>query len=410
MKVSFHPSPATDASSEGSAPLSPVIDIRMAHLLDGRHFGGAEQMVRRLTEAAPRYGIQAWVYCLAEGRLAQYLNEAKVPLRVFPSSGRFDFRPLRDLARSIRQDSIQLIQAHTSRTHLFARLLSRRLHIPNITTIQSPIAQDENRGFGRHPLRSWVERLGRPWTDHITPVSREETERLIQDERVPRDKLTWIPNGLEPTTSLDRQADRDRLRQWLIGRDLASDLFTMVMIAQMRPRKGPEVILRAFAHWWKQGGRGLLLMIGDDEMTAGEDYLDRLKSEVTQLGIDRFVHFLGFQLDPWALAAGADLLVLPSLFGEGLPLVLLEAMNYGLPIATSDIPGNREVVIAGRTGWLHSPDDDVALARHLAEAAADPAATAKRGLAGRDLFLERYTLQAVMGQYLGLYERLLQTS
>ncbi len=363
-------------------------------------------MVRRLTQASPRHGIEAWAYCLAEGRLAQTLREEGLPLRVFPSCCRFDIRAIGALARAIRRDRIELIQAHTSRTHLIARLLAMRLGIPNITTIHSPIALDENRGFSRHPWRARIERLGRRWTDHICTVSREETERLAREEGVPRDKLSWIPNAVLPTEPLDRDGDRARLRQWLRDHNLADDRFTVAMVAQMRPRKGPEVLLRAFGRWLRDGGQGLLLMIGDDEMVDGSSYLEGLRTLCRQLGIDAAVHFTGFLDSPWELAAGADLIALPSLFGEGQPLVLIEAMNHGVAIAVSDTAGNRETVVTGQTGWLHAPGDDAALARHIAEAAADPAATLGRGDAGRRFCLERFTIDHVMPLYRELYLKL----
>lgn len=383
--------------------------IRVAHILDGRHFGGAEQMVRRLAEASPRAGVDARVYCLSEGRLAEFLRRSSIPLRIFPSSGRFDFRFLSAMASAARDDRIQILQAHTSRTHLIARLLSRRLKIPNITTIQSPIALDENRAVKSHPLRATVERLGRRWTDAICPVSREETGRLAREEAVPREKLHWIPNGIEPVRdeTLDPLARRAELQKFLAAESLPTDAFTIVMIAQMRPRKGPETLLHAFAKFNPTQHDAVLLMIGDDEFTEGAGYLDRLRALAGQLGISSRARFTGFMPDPWPLAAGANLMALPSIFGEGLPLVLLEGMNHALPLAVSDIQGNRELIVDTRNGWLHAPGDSDTLARHLAEAAADRNATAARGAAGREIFLADYTLDSVVARHRTLYEKLL---
>lgn len=383
--------------------------IRVAHILDGRHFGGAEQMVRRLAEASPRATIEAHVYCLSEGRLAEFLRRASIRLRIFPSAGRLDLRFLAAMARAARNDGIQILQAHTSRTHLIARLLARRLGLPNITTIQSPIALDENRALGRHPLRATIERLGRRWTDAICPVSREETERLAREEGVPRAKLRWIPNGIEtiPDAQLAGPDRRAALQTFLASESLPPDAFTIAMIAQMRPRKGPETLLRAFAQCDPVRRNAVLLMIGDDEFTEGAGYLDQLRALAGRLGIEARTRFTGFMPDPWPLAGGADLFALPSLFGEGLPLVLLEAMNHALALAVSDIQGNRELIVESRNGWLHAPGDHGTLARQLGEAAADRAATADRGAAGRALFLKEYTLDSVVARHRTLYEELL---
>ncbi|HPK01789.1 MAG TPA: glycosyltransferase family 4 protein [Candidatus Sumerlaeota bacterium] len=384
--------------------------IRVAHLLDGRHFGGAEQMVRRLALASPRVGVAASVYCLSQGRLSEALRADGIPHQVFRSAGRFDLTPLVAMTRTARRDRIQILQAHTSRTHLMARLLSRRLGIPNVTQIQSPIALDENQAHGRHPLRAWVERLGRPWTDAIVTVCEEEARRLVREEGAPPARVRSIPNGLDAPDEPDRTAARARMIQALRERhgvEVGPGEFVVAMIAQMRPRKGPEVLLRAFAQWRRRGEPGRLLIIGDDEFVERGGYLARLKALAAELGLGDHTVFTGFVAEPWELAAGASLFALPSLFGEGLPLVLVEALSRGLPLAVSDIPGNRETVRPGETGWLHAPGEHDQLAEALQAASRNPEQAERMGRGGRRLFLERYTMDAVLRRFRALYEDLL---
>lgn len=389
--------------------------IRVAHLLDARHFGGAEEIARRLVRAAPASGVDARAYILSEGHLAQVLREEGLPVRVFSSAGKFDLRMLGALARAAREDRVQIIQAHTSRTHLIARIVARRLRIKNITTIHSPIALDENRGAVRHPLRALIERAGRPWTDLIVTVSSEERDRLIREERVPERRVVWIPNGAEPVQP-DREAARARLEAELARHGIQTRGMRLAMIAQMRPRKGPEVLLRAFARHLPQDPEASLLMIGDDSFTDGAGYLDTLKQLAAELGIAGHTLFTGFMRDPWSLAAGADALVLPSLFGEGMPLVLLEAMNHGLPFFASNSAGNRELVGMGSEGgvdgwpcgWVHDPGNAGHLAAELYEAFLNRTQLTERGRRGRDAFLRNFTIGRVARLYRDQYARMLE--
>ncbi len=379
--------------------------FRVVHLLDGQHFGGAEQMVRLLARNSKCVGVEASVYLLSEGRLADYLRQDGTPVRVIASRGKLDPRPLRTLAETLKQDQAQIIQAHTSRTHLMARLLAGRLGIKNITTIQSPIAQDENRGRARHPIRAEIERLGRRWTDQICPVSREEAERLVREEGAEPASVTWIPNGIEDCGEKSGAYRGEALARWVEEQGIDPATLIIAMVAQLRPRKGPDVLVDALARLRREGGAGELMFFGNDEF-AGAGYLDGLKARVRQAGVEANIHFLGFHEDPWALAGGCDLIALPSLFGEGLPLALLEAMNHGRAVAASDVMGNRECVAMPQTGWLHPANDAEVLARQLSEAAADREGLAMRGAKGREKFLREFEIGSVMQRWREVYARL----
>ena len=61
-----------------------------------------------------------------------------------------------------------------------------------------------------------------------------------------------------------------------------------------------------------------------------------------------------------------DLFVLPSLFGEGLPMVVLEAMAAGVPVVATRVPGVPEAIRHGQDGVLVDPGDADDLAQAIA--------------------------------------------
>src|SRR5262249_50252552 len=73
----------------------------------------------------------------------------------------------------------------------------------------------------------------------------------------------------------------------------------------------------------------------------------------------------GFTRDVPAQLRQLDLFVLPSLFGEGLPMVVLEAMAHGVPVVASDVEGIPEAVRHGREGLLSIPGDVDDLVRQI---------------------------------------------
>jgi glycosyltransferase involved in cell wall biosynthesis len=95
-------------------------------------------------------------------------------------------------------------------------------------------------------------------------------------------------------------------------------------------------------------------------------------------------------------------LVLPSL-AEGRGLVLVEAMAEGLPIVASDIPGPRELVLPGRTGFLFPPGDATALAECLWRLA-DPSVRSRLGEGGRAFVDEQgLTVDASARNHVAMY-------
>jgi glycosyltransferase involved in cell wall biosynthesis len=94
-------------------------------------------------------------------------------------------------------------------------------------------------------------------------------------------------------------------------------------------------------------------------------YEAALKNHVERLKLDRFVHWTGFTQDVEAELQKMDLFVLPSLFGDGLPIVLLEAMSAGVPIVATRVQGIPEVIRDGVDGVIATPGSAHELTRAI---------------------------------------------
>jgi glycosyltransferase involved in cell wall biosynthesis len=148
----------------------------------------------------------------------------------------------------------------------------------------------------------------------------------------------------------------------------------LLFVGRLRIRKGVEVLLEALP----PGAR--LLIAGDGEHRAA---LERRAGPAVRL--------LGRCDAAWVrgLLRGAAALVVPSIY-EGMPLVVLEAMEAGVPVVASRVSGIPEVVEDGRTGWLVPPEDPRALRAALAEVLDRPEEARRRGEAGRRRVDERF--------------------
>jgi glycosyltransferase involved in cell wall biosynthesis len=91
----------------------------------------------------------------------------------------------------------------------------------------------------------------------------------------------------------------------------------------------------------------------------------RSQLEVAAQELD--VQFAGFQADPSRFYEDSTVFINPSLGPEGLPLVSLEAMAYGLPCIFSDLPVHREITGGGKAAVLFKRGDSDSLTQQLRE-------------------------------------------
>lgn len=142
-------------------------------------------------------------------------------------------------------------------------------------------------------------------------------------------------------------------------------------LGQIAPHKGVHVLVDAVR---ASGTKGLVLRIGGP-LDPAPDYVKRLRALA---GDDPRIAFLGSvpRSGIATLLASTDVLVVPSLWHEVYPLVILEARAHGVPVVAARVGGLPELVDDGVDGVLVPPGDVAALARVLQRFVDDPAALA----------------------------------
>jgi glycosyltransferase involved in cell wall biosynthesis len=133
-------------------------------------------------------------------------------------------------------------------------------------------------------------------------------------------------------------------------------------MALFRPRKGLEVLLEALALLRRNNLPVRLRAVGRFE---SKGYRRRIFDEVQQLDLGDCVDWVGFREDVSRELTRMDVMVLPSLFGEGLPMVVLESMAAGVPVVATRVEGVPEAVDDGVQGLLAPPNDPHDLARSI---------------------------------------------
>lgn len=343
---------------------------KVLHLINGEHFSGAERVQDLLANALPEKGYEVAFACIKPDKFPQ-VRSSTGDLYALPMRSRFDLAIVGRIVDLIRKDQFQILHAHTPRSLLIARLVKRHVDCPLVYHVHSPVGRDSNRGWANR-VNTWLEGWSLKQVDQMICVS-HSLAKYMQELGHCSDKLTVVSNGVAVVDDLP-------------DRTLPTTPWTLGTMALFRPRKGTEVLLEALQILKQQQLPVKLRAVGPFETVA---YEKEVKALAERLDVAPMIEWTGFQTDINRQLHQMDLFILPSLYGEGLPMVVLEAMANGVPVVASRVEGIPEAVRDGQDGLIFEP----ANARDLAEKIGSLIGDHQRWTEMRDNAIERQRLQ-----------------
>jgi len=283
-------------------------------------------------------GVNPFLGCLARSPL-----ERAVPGNVrafpFPSRREFDPRNWGRLFFALKQGEIDVVHTHEPRAASLAAFFRKFSPVSFSLMHTRRVSYTLSNRWGRAKYRC---------ADIVVCVSREVAE-VISASGVRKDRIRVIPSAIE-VNSYPR-AGRDsglRLRLGIIG--------------ALTAQKGHEFLFRSLS------GLDLdfrLSVIGEGELMPD---LIRLARE---LGVEDRIEFCGYVRSADILPQ-LDMVVVPSIDGEGSNAVIKEAWAAGVPVLVSDLPSNTELVTNGKDGIVFSRGDINGLAARIQELRSSP--------------------------------------
>lgn len=332
------------AASETAGP--PIFAL---HLVNGEHYSGAERVQDLLARQLPRFGCEVGFACVKPQRFPNARETKTAPLVEMPMRGRFDLRVVKRLEKLCRDEDYDLIHAHTPRTALVGRLAARRAGVPFVYHVHSPAGRDSTRW-----LLNWINATAE-WAavrgaDRLITVSPSLRDYMI-GRGIPAERITYVPNGV-PSSPL------------IAERKVPTGTWTLGVVALYRARKGIETLLESLAVLRSRNVNVRLRAVGGFETEA---YKADIMGLAERLDLASSIDWIGFTRNVTRELAKINLFVLPSLFGEGLPMVVLEAMAAGLPVVASRVEGVPEAVVHRETGLLVDAGSVSQLAQSIEE-------------------------------------------
>lgn len=338
--------------------------------------------------------VTGWNPELAGAARLDELRDAGVAFVGLERRGRFDLGPWRSLVGRARTSGIDVVHTHKIGSNIWGALLTPLMSDPVF------VAHEHTWSYEDNPARVLADReLIARRADAFVAVSREDQRRMVEIERVPVEKVHFIPNGIPPFPP--PTPGRDVRAELGIGRDTP----LVGVVASLRPQKALDVMLRAVPILRKRVPEATVLLIGggDSHSPVEEERLRRIAAE---LDLGAAVRFLGERSDVPDLVAAIDVGALSSDF-EGSPLSVMEYMEAGKPTVATRVGGLPDLVVEEETGLLVEPQDPAALATALSDLLLDHGRRAHLGAAGQLRRRAEFSIEATARRVGDLYEELL---
>ena len=246
--------------------------------------------------------------------------------------------------------------------------------------------------------RRLIHRTYAPFVQRYVALSQDLAQYLRGRVGVPGPRIAQIYNGVDTERFVPQTEGR---RALLAEQPQWAGCFVFGTVGRMHGIKNQPLLARAFVQAIQFNptlcDRVRLVMVGDGPLR--QECLAILASA----GLENSAWLPGERNDVPALMRGFDVFVLPSL-NEGISNSILEAMATGLPVIATAVGGNPELVADGVTGLLVPSNQPEALARALCQVSEQPADATSMGAAGRTAAERRFSLQAMVSAYQGLYD------
>lgn len=363
--------------------------LRVLTMIDALMTAGAETVATRIALGLDGSRFES-VICSTRPSPAHHVETARaagIQVLELDRRSKVDAWRWLPLARLMRHGQIDVVHAHKFGSNLWAAILTPRG--PGKPVL---IAHEHSWSY-EGMLRRVVDReLIARRADAVVAVSPTDRLRMIELERIPPDKVVFVPNGV-PDRPL---GDPGYARQEL---GLTPSDSVVGTVCGLRPEKELETALRALGRLVPQRPELRFLVVGDGpERTRLERLADELGVPTTFLG-----HRRNDEVPD--LLAAVDVLVLSSRF-EGMPLAVLEWMAAGKAIVASRVGGIPAIVEDGKEALLVPPRDYISFANAIELLLDDPAERQRLGEAAQRRQQTHFRFEQTIAQIEGLYERL----
>ncbi len=367
---------------------SPVVP-RILHIIPTFDRAGAEKQLLVLARGLAQDKFDVHVCALSRGGpLSDDFRAAGIPTTVIGKRLKADPIALARLYRHIGRLRPDVVHTWVFAAGSYGRVAARTAGVKHLVAGEYCVDRWKS---------SWqwfVDRQLAKQTDRIVTNSTGVRDHCVE-HGLPGEKFVVIPNGVEPSRPSD--VSRARLLEEL---KLPHDARLIGVVGRLWLQKRVKDLIWAADLLRVLHDSLRLLVIGNGPERATLERFARLASDLDH------IRFLGHRDDVWRIMPHLDAFWNGSGY-EGQPNAVMEAMAAGVPVVASDIPGNRDLVVHGETGFLVPVAGRAALARATDQIFTDAALATRLGATARQRMAEHFTVDENVRRHAEMYRELL---
>ena len=364
--------------------------IKVLQITHDLAIGGLQQVVVNICRTINRDKFDISVLCLRTlGEFVPAIEKMGIEVQLLPQKeNATDYLSFLKVARILKEKRPDVIHTHNTQPFIDGTIAAM------LAGVKTVVHTDHARSFPDKRRYMFAEWLISHYAYKIVGVSEHTANNLISYEKISKDKLVVIPNGIDGAQFQSPFDPESKKRE--LGISNTGPIIGLGV--RLSEQKGITYLLQAMPALVAEFPSIILLIAGSGPLE------ETLKSEAEQLGVNNNVHFLGPRLDLNEIIRLFDVYVLPSLW-EGLPMVLLEAMAAGLPIVATDVGGVATAVHDGQNGLLVTARNPDLLASSLIRLLRNESWRRDYGSFGRRIFDGQFSARIMTEKYERLYER-----
>ncbi|WP_162607020.1 glycosyltransferase family 4 protein [Lactobacillus gallinarum] len=362
--------------------------MKILYCITRSTWGGAQENIWELIKNQVKLKNQAILVVGDNGDLAQKVrkNLPDVKVIILPClqrsiDPRKDITSILKLRKIIKNENPNIVHLHSSKAGVIGRIASRNLKCKVIFTVHGWSFTDGIESTKKKAVYRFIERRMEPLTDRYICVSKFDYNIGIRDKVIKNPKKAYVVyNGVA-------------LKKRKKTKVVSNSPVKFVMTARFSKQKDQISLIKAFKATscfnWK------LTFVGDGPT------IKKAKNLVSTYNLKDKINFVGFQDDVDSFLVKNNIFVLSTHY-EGLPISIIEAMSYSLPIIASNVGGDSELVKDKENGFLVNDPKD--FTRAIEYFCRYPEKANEMGNKSFRLFLRKFTLDSFLSNTQRVYE------